>query len=80
MCMTTFKDSIGNEHFCNDKVKDMYANIVEAHIHADAICDAMNRFMSATGDVVDLSKEKALIDKAIKSMSEKYNEHALKIM
>ena len=59
MSMATFKDSIGNEHFCDDKVKDWYANLVEAHIHAAAICDAMNRFMSATGDVVDLSNEKA---------------------
>lgn len=75
--MATFKDSIGNEHYCDDRVEGMLKELKEVGNHADIIADCMNRFMSATHDVVDLSEEKGLIERAVKGMCHKYGERVL---
>lgn len=78
--MAKFIDIDGNEHYCNDSVKGMLEELVNAEHHSDCIIDCMNRFMVATGDVVDLTDEKDMIKRAIISMREKYQERAIKIL
>lgn len=73
-------DIDGNEHYCNDKLKDTFEELVNTQCHSHHIIDCMNRFMAATGDVVDLANEKEMIERAIVSMHEKYQEHAIKML
>lgn len=75
-----FTDIDGNEHYCNDSVKGTFEELVNTQRHSEHIIDCMNRFMAATGDVVDLTDEKEMIERAIVSMREKYHEHAIKIL
>ena len=78
--MMKFIDIDGNEHYCNDSVKGILEELVNAEHHSDRIIDCMNRFMAATGDVVDLSDEKDMIKRVIDSMRYKYQEHVTKIL
>lgn len=78
--MMKFIDIDGNEHCCNDSVKGMLEELVNAEHYSDRIIDCMNRFMAATGDVVDLTDEKDMIKQAIASMQEKYQKQAIQIL
>jgi hypothetical protein len=78
--MVKFIDIDGNEHYCNDGVKSILEELTNAKHYSDRIIDCMNRFMAATCDVVDLTDERDMIEQAIASMQEKYQEQAIQIL
>lgn len=78
--MAKFIDIDGNEHYCNDSVKGVFEELTNAKHYSDRIIDCMNRFMAATCDVVDLTDERDMIEQAIASMQEKYQERAIQIL
>lgn len=77
MSMAKYTDSIGNEHYCNDKVVDMSKELAEIRIHCDAMHDHINRLMVASGEVLDLREAKYKLDEIINGIITEYNECAI---
>ena len=73
MSMATFKDSIGNEHYCNDKIVDMSKELAEIRIHCDAMHDHINGLMVASGEILDLRETKNKLDEIINDIITDYN-------
>lgn len=74
MSMATFKDSIGNLHYCNDKIVDMSKELAEIRIHGYAMHDHINQLMVASGEVLDLREAKIKLDEIINGILTEYNE------
>lgn len=72
--MAKYIDSIGNEHYCNDKVVDMSKELAEIRIHGYAMHDHINRLMSASGECLDLREAKIKLDEIIDGIIADYNE------
>ena len=74
MSMATYIDSIGNEHYCNDKIVDMSKELAEIRIHCDAMHDHIDRLMVASGEILDLREAKNKLDEIINDIIAEYNE------
>ena len=74
MSMATYIDSIGNEHYYNDKIVDMSKELAEIRIHGDAMHDHINRLMVASGEILDLREAKNKLDEIINDIIAEYNE------
>lgn len=77
MSMAKYTDSIGNEHYCNDKVVDMSKELTEIRIHCDAMQDHINKLMVTSGEALDLREAKSKLDEIINGIITEYNECAI---
>ena len=74
MSMAKYTDSIGNDHYCNDKVVEMSKELSEIRIHRNAMLDHINKLMVASGEVLDLREAKNKLDEIIGGIITEYNE------
>lgn len=72
--MAKYIDSVGNEHYCNDKITDMSKELAEIRIHSYALHDHINQLMAASGEVLDLREAKIKLDEIINGIITDYNE------
>lgn len=77
MSMAKYTDSIGNEHYCNDKVVNMSKELAEIRIHCDAMHDHIIKLMVASGEVLDLREANSKLDEIINGIIAEYNECAI---
>lgn len=75
--MAKFIDSVGNEHYCDDKIIDMSKELAEIRIHGYAMHDHINQLMAASGEILDLREAKIKLDEIINGILTEYNEYVI---
>ena len=75
--MAKFIDSVGNEHYCDDKIIDMSKELAEIRIHGYAMHDHISQLMAASGGTIDLREAKIKLDEIINGILTEYNEYVI---
>lgn len=79
MSMAKYIDSIGREHYCNEKIVDLSKEMAEIRIHGYAMHDHINKLMAASGKDIDLSESKIKLDEVINYILYTYNNYIVNL-
>lgn len=77
MSMEKYTDSIGNEHYCDDRVAGLLKELTEIEILGDKMSDHITRLMIASNDCLDLRNEKYAIQDTIEKLTKHYNDFVI---